>query len=373
MKQKITAAFLAVIAVLSVSSLSFAQIRQADDEIIKVETTLISIPVIVSDRNGRYISNLKAKDFTLYQNGAKQNIDFFAPTEEPLNVALLLDTSRSTAPVLDDIKDAAIDFIQKLQPRDRATIVSFDYEPHILTQLTSDKQELTRAIEYAEIGEYVGTTLRDAVMETINRTFADVKGRKAIILLTDGKDAGSEVSVEELVRSTEETDTMIYSVFYQTGAGFNQANRRNNRQNDRFPQRQDEIYDERFPEERDNRRFPNNGRVNNRFPADDDFETRFPNRRRQQRMTRVGQKNAEAEDFLQSLSDSTAGRYYRSEVENLNQTFNSIIGELRYQYRLGFYPTENNDANNEIAREIRVQVTRPDAVVRARRNYRIEQ
>lgn len=356
MKQKITAAVLAVIAF---STFAFAQTQPADDEIIKVETTLVSVPVIVSDRNGRYISNLKAKDFTVYENGVKQNIDFFAPTEEPLNVALLIDTSRSTEPVLDDIKDAAIEFIRQLQPRDRATIVSFDYEPHVLTALTSNKNELIRAVEYAEIGEYVGTTLRDAVLETINNTFADVKGRKAIILMTDGKDARSQASAEELMRSTEESDAMIYSIFYETGGGMNRFNnRRNNRQNDRFPQRRGGIFNDRFP---DDRRFP-----------DDDYGRGFPNRRQQQRNQRVSERNAEAEEFLQELSASTAGRYYRSEVEDLNDTFSSIIGELRYQYRLGFYPSEQVENNADMAREIRVQVARNDAVVRARRNYRLE-
>lgn len=368
----------AALAVLFASSINFAQIAPETEEIIKVDTTFVSVPVIVSDRNGRYIRGLTQKDFSLYQDGVKQNIEFFAPTEEPLNVALLLDTSRSTAPVIDEIKDAAIGFIKKLQPRDRAMIVGFDYEPHFLTQLTADKRELTQAVEYAEIGEFVGTTLRDAVMETINGAFADVKGRKAIILLTDGKDARSRVSVEELMRSTEETDTLIYSVFYETGPGFNQNNRRNNRQNDRFPRRRDDVDNDRFPD--DDRDFPDdrprrrqrNERMNDRFPDDDDFGRGFPNRRRQQRAARVGARNAEAEEFLQSLSDSTAGRYYRSEVENLDETFNSIVGELRYQYRLGFYPPESDSTQNgEIAREIRVQVSRPEVVVRARRNYRV--
>lgn len=353
MKQKLTAIIAALIAF---SAVTFAQTQTVDDEVIKVNTTLISVPVIVSDRNGRYISGLKAKDFTVYENGVRQSIDFFAPVEEPLNVALLIDTSRSTAPVLDSIKDAAIEFIGQLQPRDQATVVSFDYEPHVLAPLTSNKNELVRAVEYAEIGEYVGTTLRDAVLETINNTFAGSKGRKAIILLTDGKDARSRATVEELMRATEESDALIYSVFYETGGGMN---RLNNRRNERFPQRRGGISDNRFP---DDRRYP-----------DDDYE-RFPNRRqqrREERSQRVSEKNAEAEDFLQQLSDSTAGRYYRSEVEDLNDTFSSIIGELRYQYRLGFYPSEANQ-NGEIAREIRVQVARNDAVVRARRNYRLE-
>jgi VWFA-related protein len=344
MTRKFIIAFLLAAAILTHSATAFAQ-DQSGDEVIKVETTFISVPVIVSDRQGRYIGNLTAKDFSLYQDGVKQNIDFFAPTEEPLNVALLIDTSRSTAPVLDDIKDAAIDFIEQLQPRDRATIVSFDYETKVLAPLTSDRNRLIRAVEDAEIGEYVGTTLRDAVMETVTRSLADIKGRKAIILLTDGKDARSQVSIEELRHATEESDAMIYSIFYRTGRNFNADNRRNARRNRRF-----------------SRRFPNIDPFPQRFPDDD---------RAQQRGERVARANAEAEDFLQQLSDSTAGRFYRSEVEDLNQTFKLIIDELRFQYRLGFYPLEKS--GSETSHEIKVQVARAGAVVRARKNYRAEQ
>src|SRR5262245_3091856 len=88
------------------------------DETIKIETTLISVPVIVSDRQGRYVSGLKASDFTLYDNRTKRSIEFFADTEEPISVALLLDTSKSTAFVLDDIKNAAKDFVRQLRPQD---------------------------------------------------------------------------------------------------------------------------------------------------------------------------------------------------------------------------------------------------------------
>ncbi|MCI0748913.1 MAG: hypothetical protein L0Y58_26200, partial [Verrucomicrobia subdivision 3 bacterium] len=81
--------------------------RQDSEQIIKIDTTLVSVPVIVSDQHGRYIAGLKASDFTLYEDRVKQPIVFFADTEEPINVALLLDTSKSTMQVLDDIKKTA--------------------------------------------------------------------------------------------------------------------------------------------------------------------------------------------------------------------------------------------------------------------------
>ncbi len=113
------------------ASVSHAQQREQkpdSEQTIRIETTLVSVPVIVSDRQGRYVSGLKASDFTVYEDRSKRPIDFFGDAEEPINVALLLDTSKSTTPVLDDIKKAAKDFVKQLRPRDRAMIVTFDFE-----------------------------------------------------------------------------------------------------------------------------------------------------------------------------------------------------------------------------------------------------
>src|SRR5580765_5041291 len=84
-----------------------AIVRGQSDETIKVETRLVSVPVIVSDRDGRYVPNLTAADFTVLQDGSAQKIEFFGATEEPLTIALLIDTSQSTRGVIDDIRDSA--------------------------------------------------------------------------------------------------------------------------------------------------------------------------------------------------------------------------------------------------------------------------
>src|SRR5262249_18681810 len=108
------------------------------DTPLKVQTTLVSVPVIVSDRSGRYLSGLKAGDFRLYQDKVEQPVSVFDAVEEPLNVALLIDTSISTIPVLDDIKKAGERFLRELRTQDRAMIVAVDYDVHVLCQLTSD-------------------------------------------------------------------------------------------------------------------------------------------------------------------------------------------------------------------------------------------
>src|SRR6187431_3011499 len=97
-----------------------------DDEPIKIDTLLINIPLVVSDRDGRHIGGLKKDDFSVLLDGEKQTIDYFADAEAPVNVAIIIDLSGSTRPVLGDIKNAAKTFVEKLSPSDQAMVMTFD-------------------------------------------------------------------------------------------------------------------------------------------------------------------------------------------------------------------------------------------------------
>jgi len=315
---------------------------QNTDEVIKVDVNLVSVPVIVSDRQGRYVAGLKAEDFSVYQDGRKQTVSFFGTEEEPLNVAILLDTSKSTKDVLKQIKNAAKDFIKLLQPNDRAMIVTFDYRVTVLSPLTSDRKELEKAIKKVEIGEKVGTVMRDAVQEVVSNSFANVKGRKAIILLTDGKDFGSYPTKAELLDTVEENDVMIYSVFYKTRMGGNQRII-------------DRVLNGGIFGRRGMRRFPNGGGTPPNFP-------------RNRGGGMGGEADEDAKVYLQKMSDSTAGRFYEKEVTDLKKTFEIIADELRKQYRLGFYPDEL-DKNADV-HQLKVKVSLSDVAVRSRGTYR---
>jgi VWFA-related protein len=326
-------------------SLSLPTVKGQDAQpvdVIKVESNLVSVPVIVSDRQNRYVSNLKVEDFKLYDNSAEQKIAFFDAAEEPLNVALLLDTSKSTQGVLDDIKKAAKNFLKELRPQDRALIVSFDYAVHRLCPLTSDRKVLEKAVKHAEVGDYVGTTLNDAVSDIMEKDLKPIRGRKAIILLTDGQDHGSQVSARELLNDASESDTMIYSIYYESSParGFDRA---------------------RLPFPRRGGIFGGRGPASDRFPQ----EGREPPARRERRRER----GEDAVEFLTRLSEETSGRFYRSDVNDLKKNFDLIAEELRYQYRLGFYP-ELADGN---LHTLKVQVERTDIAVRARHQYRTTQ
>src|SRR5258708_7002240 len=149
MFRKISITLLSVIAILSCVVAGPAH-RVSQDEEIKLGATLVNVPVIVSDAEGRYIPGLKLSDFSLYQDDVKQKISFFGAQEEPINVALLLDTSGSTHDVLKKIKGAAKDFIKDLKPKDRAAVMSFDLDIHLLSSLTSDKKTLEKAVNEAK-------------------------------------------------------------------------------------------------------------------------------------------------------------------------------------------------------------------------------
>jgi VWFA-related protein len=334
MKRAASAAALLLFAI-AISRSDCALARQEPSDAIKLQSTLVSVPVIVSDREGRYLSGLRLQDFKLYEDRIEQKISVFDAIEEPINVALWLDTSRSTSRVVDDIKNDAARFLKELRPQDRALVVTFDYDVHLISPLTSDRKALERAIDKCHVGEYVGTALRDAVDEVIRRHFKRVDGRKAIILLTDGKDAGSRVNEQDLLDEAAESGAMIYSVFFETG------------------------FDRPFRDDR-MRRFPRWGRPD---------EPRFPERPQWggKRRPRLEARNEDAQRFLTELSEASAGRFYSSKLADLKKTFNLIAEELRHQYRLGFYP-ENAKADGQ-RHALKVEVGRPNALVRSRRSY----
>ena len=341
MNLKLAAPFLVLIVCLSVD---FAKAQEtAPADILKIDSNLVSVPVIVSDRNGRYISGLAAERFRIFDNSTQQKITFFDNTEEPLNIALLLDTSRSTQGVIDDIRKAARNFLKALRPQDRAMIVSFDYAVHRLCPLTGDHKTLENAIKQAEVGQYLGTLLNDAVKEVVEKDFKPITGRKAIILLSDGQDHGSMITNSELLASESESDTMVYSIFYaSSGPG--------------------------FPGFRDRPRgrggFPG-GRGRGRGPMGWQFPRQRPGGPRGQRKDQMDEDGAE---FLSQLAEVTAGRFYRSKKTDLKKTFELIADELRFQYRLAFKPDDLEKDGSVHLLQVKVDAT--DVAVRARKQYR---
>ena len=213
-------------------------------------------------------------------------------------------------------------------------VISFDWRINVLSELTNDHEKLKKAIKNAEIGEQFGTVLQDALYQVVNNNFAGVKGRKAVILLTDGKDFGSYIRKNELIYKLQETDTLVYSIFYDTGM----TPPRMMQQGSPFPNRRGGVFGGR---------------------------NRNPERRRQ----RNEQSNKAAMDFLNELAEVSAGRSYQKDASDLSEAFEAITEELRRQYMIGFYP-ENIEKGKVY--QIKIKVDRQDAVVRSKNAFRVK-
>ena len=182
---------------------------------VRVNTTLVTIPVSIVDRDGRFIPNLRKEDFRILEDGVEQEVAYFATVDKPFTVALVLDTSGSTRFKIEDMQDAAIAFLDELQPADRVLVVSFDGEIRVQAEVTSNRDTLRNAIRRTRTGG--NTKLYDAVDFVIKQRLNRIDGRKAIVLFTDGVDTDSKrASYDSNVRDAEELDASIYPIQYDT-------------------------------------------------------------------------------------------------------------------------------------------------------------
>src|SRR5688500_15958879 len=183
-------------------------------DVIRVKTTLVNSPVLVIGRDGKFVPNLRREDFEVFENGVKQEISYFAPVDNPFTVALVIDTSRSIVFNLADIQDAALAFVDKMRPRDRAVVISFSDDFKVLTEATSDRETLRQAIGSIRPGG--SSRVYDAInslIDELNR----LEGRTALILFSDGVDNDSKTaSLESTLQKVEKTDTLIYPVQFST-------------------------------------------------------------------------------------------------------------------------------------------------------------
>ena len=296
----------------------------SEDDVVKVETNLVTIPVSVFDRNGLYIPNLKQEDFKIFENGVEQEIAYFATSEKPFTVILLIDTSPSTAYKIDEITGAATAFVDQLKPQDNVMVIEFDQNIHVLTEATNDRQKIYKAIKKADFGG--GTSLYEAVDFSLRKRLSKIEGRKAIVLFTDGVDTTSyKASYDSTLLQAEEADALIFPIYYNTFFD----NKRGGVSSSPFPDLGGVIH----------------------APG-----------------TTAGEY-ALGRKYLEELSESTGGRVFRPEATagGLTAAFEGIAEELRRQYNIGYYPQEAGSAGQR--KQIKVRVNRPKLVVRSRDSY----
>jgi Ca-activated chloride channel homolog len=313
-------------------------------DIIKVNTTLVTIPVSVMDRDGRYVPNLQKEEFRVWEDGVEQDVAFFQSVDKPFSVVLMLDTSPSTQFRLEDIQDAAISFINQLRNDDRVMVVSFNDDIKILSEFTTDRRKLERAITHARTDD--GTRLYDAVDMVINQQLSRVQGRKAIVLFTDGVDTTSRrANYDTNVTDAQELDALIYPVQYDTSQDMNAGN---------FPVGRIDVWDQILGG------IFGGGRRGGRSGGGGGGS---PSRRG------TGRGDYEiGNEYLLALANSTGGREYHADsLQNMTYAFANVAEELRRQYSIGYYPKRPPQQGQR--RQIRVRARQPNLAVRARDSY----
>jgi Ca-activated chloride channel family protein len=186
--------------------------RTQDQDTLKVTVDLVNVPFTVTDRHGRFVSGLTIKDFTVEEDGRRQQIRNFARENElPLTLALLVDTSPSVRPVFEEEKTTANAFLESImRPKDLALVIGFDRSVTLIQDYTENLRLLKRAIDELEIGG--GTSVYDAVYLACKEKLGQEAGRKAIILISDGEDTTSKLKFNDALISAHQSDTVIYAI-----------------------------------------------------------------------------------------------------------------------------------------------------------------
>jgi VWFA-related protein len=320
---------------------------------IRLDTDLVSVDVIVTDRDGnRSSALLKATDFTVYEDGARQEISAFSATDVPFNLVLLLDTSGSTRDEVGLMRRAARRFLDELRPQDRIAIVQFNKQVELLEDLTSDRAKIEEALELLSPGS--GTSFYDALKLTIDEVFKRVDGRKAIVALTDGVDSYGYMTYKQILPSLERSNILTYFLELDTEE-FTQAGMTRDCGNDdhfEFSRKQLKKYLSEY----------GRGAV----------ETEYQSHCLLSRLERI-QINRRlyesARREAREMSEKTGGRVYPvKDLQQLEPAYSQIAAELRTHYSIAYYP--KNEKHDGKWRSLRVTVNRPGLVTRTRPGYR---
>ena len=295
-----------------------------EGDTLTVNTALVTVPVKVMDRNGKYVPNLTRRDFHIFENGAEQRIAYFATVDAPFTVVLLIDTSGSTDFKIDAIQNAAISFVNQLKDQDRVMVMSFDDSIRTLCEPTGDRDALIQAIRRTRNGG--GTRLYDAVENVVRQKLKAITGRKAVVILTDGVDTTSRrATYDSTIKDVQESDAAVYTVAYNTSEMLGPGGMR-------MPS--SVIFG------------PRSGGVGGgSSPAD----------------------YKRADEYLHELTLESGGEFYRGDgIVGLSGAFRDLAEELRRQYSIGYYPPAGQAGQR---RDIKVRVNQPGLVVKARDNY----
>jgi len=331
---------------------------------LSVDVKVVTLPVTVRDKHGKIVLNLSKDDFALEEDGKPQTIRYFnQETNLPLTVGLLVDTSMSERDNLDKERAASRTFLDQMitRPTDRAFVIHFDRQVELLQDLTADHGKLERAVGEIDSTSAVqnmqgsdqdsgasrpkrgaGTLLYDAIYLACDELMKKQTGRKAIVVLTDGEDRGSQETLNSAIESAQRSETVVYTIYYgghedHDNSGFNNGGRGG---------------------------YPGGGYPGGRYPGGGYPGGGYPGGSRYPRQQENGPNGKK---ILQRIAQETGGRYFEvKKKDSVDDVYASIAEELRTQYMLGYTPPKDESSGYH---SIHLTTKNKDQEVQTRAGY----
>jgi VWFA-related protein len=299
-----------------------SQVIQPGSETPEAATSLVSVPAVISDRDGKYVSDLSNADFHVFDNNIEQKIESILPPTDRIDIVLMLDTSASTRSAFEEMQRWALAFVDALRPQDRLMAVTFDSRIFLLSDFTGDHDKLRGAMFEMSKGE--STRFYDALNLVLADRLPAAPGRRAMVLFTDGVDTRSRIADSVgVLGGIERSNMPVFVIRYDTKA---------------------EQYKIQHPPEYRPIIVPE-GVLDN------------------------SELYAFADRYLTALSEESGGQIYQAKADDSSDgPVPLILEDLRHQYTLCFHPT--NTTQDGSLRGIRVSVDRPGVKVRTRTGYR---
>ncbi len=349
---------------------------------IAVDARLVNLPVVVRDKKGALVHNLTTDDFTLQVDGHPQTIRYFDIDKDlPLTLGLLVDTSLSQRDVIDEERTASATFLDQMltTPKDQAFIIQFARQVELLQDLTSSRSKLQAALKEIDTPSSNngnsndpndsgtdsegrrrrtgGTALYDATFLASDELMSKQKGRKALIILSDGVDNGSKETLNKALEATQRADTIIYAIYFKG---------QEHQGSSGFP-----SHGGGFPGGRGGG-YPGGGYPGGRgggYPGGGGGG--YPGGGGGGSGRGGGTGNAshiDGKKVLQQMADETGGRLFEvSKKQSVAQIYTEIAEELRAQYRLGYTPDQTTAADGY--HKIDLTTHRKDLIVQTRDGY----
>jgi Ca-activated chloride channel family protein len=336
-----------------------------NDEVLRIDTQLVEVPLVVTDKSGKPLLNLKQNNFAIYENGKLQEVAEFFTTSAPFEVALLLDTSGSTRSDLAVIQRAAEHFINSLRPGDRVSIIAFKSyvednrsvaASEVLCDLTDDRVKLKSVLSQVKTSN--GTPYYDGLLQVAEQVFrhkpaSEFRGRRALVALTDGVDSTSIGGFDEVEEKFAEAGFISYFIQVNTREFFEENLLGDCQGAMRFSAAQIRRY---------YRTFYRNSKVEKTFDFCKlgDFERLA--------ISKALYELADAE--MQRLAKNSGGKIFSVvDLTEARAAFKKVADEIGTKYSLGYYPSDDKRDGTYRKIEVKLKNIPAGAVVRAREGY----